>query len=123
MAGNQDQGVAQNPAATDKPALELLPGKLEINEKESNGLPASSTPNGALSPTLNNLKLSADSARQAHDNETAIKAYTQALKLVGENPGFIDPQTEYDLLSGREIGYGLIGLYREEQADLEVMES
>lgn len=76
---------------------------------------------GDTTQSLSKLKLSADLARQSYDNEAAIRYYTLALDLVHAHPGMVDAQTEYDLLAGRETCYGLLGSYREEQADLDVM--
>jgi hypothetical protein len=71
--------------------------------------------------SLDGLKISAETARQAYDNEAAIQHYTLALELAKKHPGTITSQTEFDLFAGRETCYGLLGLYREQQADLDVM--
>jgi len=77
---------------------------------------------GTISQSIHKFKLAGDTARQAYKNETAIEAYNLALELAYQNPGVIDAQTEFDLLAGRETCYGLLGLYQEQQADLEAMQ-
>jgi signal transduction histidine kinase/tetratricopeptide (TPR) repeat protein len=76
---------------------------------------------GNVLQSIDKFKLAADRARQVYANETAIEYYNLALILVHQNPGIIDEQSEYDLLAGREACYGLLGLYTEEQADLNTM--
>jgi signal transduction histidine kinase/tetratricopeptide (TPR) repeat protein len=71
--------------------------------------------------SLRKLKQSADTARQAYANEAAIQSYTLALELANAHPGMLDAEAEYDLLAGREACYELLGFYREQQADLDVM--
>jgi len=76
---------------------------------------------GSLLQSIRKLSLAADTARRAYRNEAAVQSYALALELASQNPGTIDAQTEFDLLAGREACLGLLGLYHEEQADLEIM--
>jgi signal transduction histidine kinase/tetratricopeptide (TPR) repeat protein len=71
--------------------------------------------------SIEKLKSSADRARLTFVNETAIHYYTLALAGLCARPGNVDALMEYDLLSGREDCYGLLGLYAEQQADLDKM--
>ncbi|HEY3311235.1 MAG TPA: GAF domain-containing protein [Anaerolineales bacterium] len=67
------------------------------------------------------LKASADRARQTYENQTAIHYYKLALAKLYIQTGPVNSVTEYELLAGREICFGLLGNYSEQQADLNGM--
>jgi|GEM_PF-2518726 len=73
--------------------------------------------------SVDDLKSTADSARLAYDNETAIQLYSRALAALLETPGKSGSTLEFDLLDGRQFCFGLLGLYTEQQADLERMKA
>jgi signal transduction histidine kinase/uncharacterized protein HemY len=70
---------------------------------------------------MDSLRVSADEARRAYDNETAIHYYTLALQYAASQPGLLDAAGTYELLAGREVCHGLLGQYLEQQADLDEM--
>ena len=106
--------MADNP----KPVVQ---DSMDSSEKESTDLLMQAKQTGSVFQSIVKLKTAADMARQAYDNEAAVKYYKQSLELACQHPGTIDAQTEYDLLSGRAACLELLGLYREQQLDLDVM--
>ncbi|HEX5689308.1 MAG TPA: tetratricopeptide repeat protein, partial [Roseiflexaceae bacterium] len=67
-------------------------------------------------------RLAGDKARQFFATETAIGYYTRALALLQSAPGAPDLRTRYDVLSGREECYRLVGQTEAQQADLAELE-
>ena len=67
---------------------------------------------------ITSLKLSADRARSAYENERAIELYSRALALLRGEPSRDNAALEYDVLAGRADCYSLIGAYPDVDADL-----
>lgn len=67
------------------------------------------------------LKASADKARLSYSNEAAIRYFGLALTSLYSHSGPPDARLEFELLTGRESCYGLLGQFAEQQADLDMM--
>ncbi len=70
---------------------------------------------------LSNLRVAAESARDAYDNEAAITAYTQALDAVRRDGASQTAHALYDLLAGRAECLGRMGFFGRQEADLTEM--
>ncbi len=118
---DENKHTVQNLADLTLNPSDLPHARPGANDKESTGLLMNVELAGKVTQSISKLKLAADKARQAYDNEAAVEYYKLALELAYQHSGTIDVQKEFDLLTGRETCYGLLGLYREQQADLNVM--
>ncbi|MBN1955301.1 MAG: GAF domain-containing protein [Anaerolineae bacterium] len=70
---------------------------------------------------LRHAQIAGDKARQASANESAIQHYGRALSFMRQRAELADSQVEYEILSGREDCYRLVGERRAQQADLDRM--
>src|SRR5438105_5463940 len=71
-----------------------------------------------VAPAVHDVRVAADRARAAYENEAAIARYSEALALLHAGTAAPDPATEYGLLAGRAECYDRVGDYDAVDADL-----